>query len=190
MNIETLNALGLNAKQIENMIVERAVEALLSENGVDEWGDESERPSDLSSRVSKLVKDRIDAKVNELADAHLMPKIDAHIDSLILQETTTWGEKRGKPMTVIEYLIARAEAYMVEPVDHNGNAKGGDSYNWRQHSTRIVHAIEKHLQYQIDTAMKESLKVANTTMAKGLHEACRVAINDVAAKFAIVAKGG
>jgi len=190
MNIETLNALGLDAKQIENMIVERAVEALLSENGIDEWGDESERPSDLSSRVSKMVKERIDAKVNELADKHLMPKIDAHIDNLILQETTTWGEKRGKPMTVIEYLVARADAYMTEPVDYNGQPKGGDSYNWKQHSTRIVHAVNKHLQYEIDSAMKEALKTANTTMARGLHEACRVAINDVAAKFAIITKAG
>lgn len=190
MNIETLTALGLDAKQIENMIVERAVEALLRETGVDQWGDESERPSDLSSRVSKMVKARIDEKINELAEAHLMPKIDAHIDGLILQETTTWGEKRGKPMTVIEYLVARADAYMVEPVDYAGQSKGADSYNWKQHSTRIVHAVNKHLQYEIDTAMKEALRTANTTMAKGLHEACRVAINEVAAKFAIVVKGG
>lgn len=189
MNTEAIKALGLDPTALQEMIVSRAVEQLLQEEGFDEDGELTERPSDLSSRISRHVKDRIDAKVNELAENHLLPKIDAHIDSLVLQQTNQWGEAKGAPMTVTEYLVARAEAYIVEPVDLNGKSRSEDVYNWRSHSTRIAHAINKHLQFEIDRAMQQALKEANTTMAKGLHEACRAAINEAAQKFAIVVKG-
>lgn len=187
---DLLAQLGITPADLQERIIERAVEALLAENDLDEDGEVSQRPPDLSDRVRKMVTARIDAKIQQLADQYLLPKIDAHIDSLILQQTTAWGEKRGQPMSVVEYLVACAEAYMIEPVDHNGKTKTEDSYNWRQHSTRITHAIHKHLQFEIDRAMQDALKTANSTMAKGLHEACRIAINEAAQKFAIVAKGG
>ena len=192
MDIETLEALGISKEELADRIINQAVDALLRTiDFMDEDGEAVMVETGLARRIEKLAVARIDAKVEELAAQQLMPRIDTMIDTLVIQQTTQWGEKRGKSMSVLEYIIERAEAFMVEPVDLNGRSKAeGDSYNWRQHSTRIAHAINTHLQFEIERAMKESLAVANTTMAKGLHEACRVAINEAAAKFAIVVKGG
>lgn len=187
MNTELLAALGMSQSELREMIVSRAVDALIEGEKLDDDDFEGESES-LSRAVSKMVKARIDAKVDEIANRVLMPKIDMHIDEMVLQQTSQWGEKQGAPMTVTEYLVSRANAYMAEQVDHNGNPKGTDGYNWRAHSTRIAHAIDKHLGFEIERAMKESLKQANSAMAHGLHEACRTAINNVAEQFKVVAK--
>lgn len=187
---DLLASLGITPADLQERIIERAVEALLSEQHFDEDGEAFHKRSDLSNRVTEMVTKRINDRIDALAAEHLLPKLTAHIDTLVLQETSKWGEKKGEPMTVVEYLVARCNAYMSEQVDHNGKSqKDGDSYNWRANTTRIAFAIDQHLQYNIKTAMEKSLADANTAMAKGLHEACRVAINQVAEKFKVVATG-
>lgn len=190
MNAELIKALGLSPEKLQQMIVDQAVEQLLSGRGYDEDGDMVVDDSKLTKRITELAMSRINEKIEKLAAEHLLPKLDAHIDTLVLQQTTQWGEKQGAPMTVTEYLVSRANAYMGDEVDLQGRSKAesGDSYNWRKHSTRIAFAIDKHLQFHISSAMEKALKDANAVMAKGLHEACRIAINEAAAKFAVVVK--
>lgn len=190
MTAITLESLGLKSEDVADRIVETAVHQLLSQTVADEDGDEFEWASQFREKITAMVTARVDEKVREIGEKHVVPHVGDMIENLVLTKTNQWGEKvKGGEVTFIEYLTAQAGAYMSEQVDYNGKTKAQDAYNWRANSTRIAYLIESHLQYQIKTAMEQALADANTAMAKGLHEACRVAINDVATKFKVVATG-
>ena len=187
----TLEALGLNQDEIADRVIDSAVRQLLARTVADEDGDEIEIASSFRKTITGMVTARVDEKVREIGNAHVVPNVAAMIENLVLTKTNNWGEKAAEgSVTFIEYITAQAGAYMGEMVDHNGKTKAQDAYNWRANTTRIAYLIDQHLQYSIKTAMENALKEANTAMAKGLHEACRVAINNVAANFAVVAKTG
>jgi hypothetical protein len=188
MNID-LKALGITEEQLVEKIIDKTVERLLTSVGYDEDGDEFVVDSRLVNNLNDLTKKLIDAKVEQLADTHVKPLIESRLESLVLQQTNAWGEKTGQPVTFIEYLIKRADAYMTEPVDHNGKAKGeGNSYDWRQSTTRVSYLMDKHLQYSITVAMQEALKTANSSITKGLADAVKMSLAEVQAKLKVEVK--
>lgn len=185
----SLAALGITEEQLIDRIVETTVQRLLTTVGLDEDGFEIESDSRLVRNLNELVKKLIDAKVEQLGDQYVKPVIAAGIESLVLQQTNAWGEKTGQPVTFIEYLVQRADAYMTEPVDYNGKAKGeGSSYDWRKHTTRVSHMIDAHLKYSIEVAMKQALADANASIAKGIAEAVRIALANVQEKLKVEVK--
>lgn len=190
MTAITFEALGFSKEQIAERIIDAAVDRMLHSRYQDEDGEDVIDVSEFQRRIEKKIVERIDAAVTRVADENIAPQVNSLIENIIIQQTNEWGEKRGQQMTLIQYLTSRAEAWMTEQVDYNGKPKGQDSYQWRPNTTRMAYMVNSHLQHSIESAMKDALAQANSTMAKGLHEACRVAINNVAAQFAIVAKAG
>lgn len=189
--MDLIATLGLTPEELQDRIIERAVSTLLETTQYDEDGDSFTDHSPLAQRLQKLVKETIDAKIAEIAEKHILPNVSSYIENVKLQQTNKWGEKQGEPVTFIEYLTQRAEAYMVEEVSHDGKTKGESGYGgFRAYGTRIAYMIDRHLQYSIHSAIESALKDANTTMAQGLTKACQIAISEAAQKFAIVAKKG
>jgi len=187
--MDLIATLGLSPEELQDRIIERAVSALLETTEYDEDGDTFSDHSPLAKRLQKSVKETIDAKIAEIAEKHILPNVGSYIENVQLQATNNWGEKAGKPVSFIEYLVQRAEAYMVEEVSHDGKTKGESGYGgFRAYGTRIAYMIDRHLQYSIHSAMEKSLKDANATMAQGLTKACQLAISEAAQKFALVAK--
>lgn len=184
----TLESLGLSQDTLAQKLVDRIAENLLTNLGYDEDGSEWRGDSPFAKKLDKLVKDRLDQIVNEMAEKHVLPKVNELVENMVLQETNKWGEKRGKPVTFKEYLVQRAEAWMVEQVNYDGKPKGSYSYSWTAASTRVGHMIHKHLHYEIERAMKEAMASANSAIAKGLYEAVRIQINAVAAKLKVEVK--
>lgn len=188
MNID-LKALGITEEQLVEKIIDKTVERLLTSVGYDEEGDEFVEDSRLVKNLNDLVKKLIDAKVEQLADTHVKPLIESRLESLVLQQTNSWGEKTGQPVTFIEYLIKRADAYMTEPVNFNGKSRSeGDSYNWRSDTTRVSYLMDKHLQYSIEVAMKQALANANASIAKGIADAVRISLANVQEKLKVEVK--
>jgi hypothetical protein len=176
MKIEDL---GLSKEQLTDLVVNQAVEGLLYRRTFDEMGDDVEVSTDLSRRIEKMIKERIDSKVEEIGDKHVAPVIGNAIESLVLQKTTSWGEKKGEPLSFIEYLVQRADHYMQEPVNSSGKTKNNDSYNWRANGTRIEFMIDKHLQYHISVAMEKALKDVNSSIAGGIEKAIKIQLEKV-----------
>lgn len=187
--MDLIATLGLSPEELQDRIIERAVSALLETTEYYEDGDTFTDHSPLAQRLQKSVKETIDAKIAEIAEKHVLPNVSTYIENVQLQKTNEWGEKQGKPVTFIEYLVQRANAYMVEEVGHDGKTKSESGYSgYRAYGTRIAYMIDRHLQYSIHSAIETALKNANSTMAEGLTKACQIAINEAAQKFAIVAK--
>lgn len=185
----TLEALGLTKEQLQELVIARAADRLLRwevrEDGVEVPPAESR----LAARLQKLVEKRIDAKIAELAEAHVLPNVASYIEKLSLQATNAWGEKRGTSVTFIEYLVQRAEAYLSEQVDYEGKGKGErDSYSWKGAQTRLAHMVHKHLHYSIETAMKNAIEVANSKIAQGIAETAKMKLDEISASLRVEVK--
>lgn len=184
----TLEALGLDQEKLAEKLVDRLAQNMLNSIGYDEEGDDWFGTSPFANKLNDMIKDRLDKVVNDLADRHVLPRVNEMVEGLVLQETNQWGEKVGRPITFIEYLTQRAEAYMTEMVDYEGKPKGTNSFPWTGRTTRVAYMIDEHLHYQIEKAMKEALSSANTSIAKGLHKATLQAINEVTSKLKVEVK--
>lgn len=169
MNIE---ALGITAEELREQIVERAATKLTAEV-LDGYMD------DVVSPIQRAVTEHQQAAIDKAVAEIVTPYFQQEVEKLVFEETNRWGEKVGKKMTFREMVIQRAEAYITEPVSHDGKTKAEDSYNWRPNTTRIAYTIDKHLQYHISTVMKDALTAANAKIAEGIEGAVRIQLKQL-----------
>jgi hypothetical protein len=175
----TIEALGITKEEAAERVIQKIADSILYNEEYDEDGNPFRGEASFAREVDKAIRVRIDEEVKRLGDTEIEPKIASLIDGICLQATNDWGEAKGEKVSFREYLVRRAEAYMTEPVDYNGKPKGTDSFSWTARTTRVAHMIHQHLHYEIERAMKEALGNLNSTVAKGLHEATRLALNEV-----------
>lgn len=184
MDTATLQALGITPDELISRIVDKATAELLSSEAYDEDGEPTggRFASQLRRKLDQNIAKHIDAKLDDLAQQHVLPNVAAYIENLTLQETNKWGERTGQSLTFIEYLTQRADAYMREEVNFEGRAKSeANGCSWNKATTRVAYMVNKHLHYSIETAMKTALTHANSTISKGLEEAVKVALANATA---------
>lgn len=181
--------LGMSKDEILSRVIDRIATQLLENTFVDDEDYEHRRPSGLQERLRSLVQARADAKVAEIAEREILPKVGTFVETLTLNETNKWGERTGKTMTFIEYLIARAEAYLTEVVNIEGqSAEETQRGYFTKHSSRTAFLVHKHLQFSIETAMKKAVADANEAIVGGLEQAVKVALEDVGKRLKVEVK--
>lgn len=182
-----LQQLGFTQEELQDRVVERICEQLLTSIEYDAEGDEYPASSRFQSAIKDLIKKRVDETISAMAERYVLPNVAKYIEELTLQQTNSWGEKKGEPVTFIEYLVGRAQAYMQEEVNHEGKSqKEAGNYGWSgARQTRITHLINRHLQYSIETAMKNALNVATGEIAKGIHETAKIKLNEIASSMKV-----
>ena len=173
-----LDVLGMTQEELADRVVQRICDTVLEAVSTDEDEQEYTHASVWREALDELVTDRIDAKVEEMAAREVLPAVGEIIENLVLQSTTAWGERRGEPVTFIEYLIQRAEAYLKEEV--TGDGKKPDSYS-QSKQKRISWMIDQHLHYSIEKAMKQALAEANSNIVAGLEETVKMKLAEIAA---------
>ena len=187
----TLESLGLSRDEILDRVVGKIAESLLSDwVDVDDPDNVAAVETPFGALLKRKVMERIDTAVDDIATRHVLPNAAAQLEGVCLQETNKWGEKKGVPMTFVEYLVARAEAYLREEVNYEGKLKGQDSYAWTKSGTRIAYMVDKHLQYSIQTAMETALKNANSAIVGGIEETVKIKLAEVAASLKVQTKIG
>lgn len=189
MNI-TLESLGLSKDAIEQKLIDHLAEQLLTEIQYD-YDDDSEyrAKSDLAKKLDTIIKQHINTTINALAEKHVLPNVTSYIENLTLQTTNQWGEKKGQPVTFIEYLTQRAEDYMQEKVNFEGKPKGdANGYSWSGTQTRITHMVHQHLHHSIEIAMKQALQIATSGIATGLQETVKTKLAEVSQKLKVEVK--
>lgn len=183
-----LETLGFTKEELQERVVERICEQVLSGVGYDPDSDaEFTTASQFHRELDKRIKEQINTTINAIAEREVLPNVSAYIESLTLQETNSWGEKRGESVSFTEYLVQRAQAYMREEVNYQGKSKAeADGYSWSgSKQTRVTHLIHEHLQHSIATAMKDALTVATGEIARGIHETARHKLNEIAANLKV-----
>lgn len=182
-----LAEIGLDQEALQERVVAAIVDRLLTTGSVDDEGDCYYRGSAFKNQLDKLIEERINATVAALAEKHVLPNVTSYIENLLLTETNKWGEKKGKAVTFIEYLVQRADAYMREQVDFDGKSKEekNDYGQWSGKQTRITHLVHKHLQYSIESAMQQVMKDANGYIVEGIEETVKLKLEELAKKLKI-----
>jgi len=166
-----LNELGFTKEELQQRVVEHIAKQVMAGVSLDEDGNEFDTDSSFARKLRQFVAEHVDKTIDALAQKYVLPNVARYVEDLSLQETNKWGEKTGNSLTFVEYLVKRAEEYMLEKVDFEGRAKGErDGYSWKGTQTRLTHLVEKHLHYSIESAMKNALLIANNTIAKGIEE--------------------
>ena len=184
-----LTDLGLTQEELRELVIARLTKEILNSNSCDEDGDycmtDSQFKKEIFERVKLVVKESID----RVANASVLPNVGQYINDLTLQETNRWGEKKAEPLTFVEYLVQRANAYLEEKVDFEGKSKDSNSYgSWSGRQTRIAHLVNKHLHYSIETAMKQAVDGANKTIVGGLAEAMKIALKNISETLTVTVK--
>ena len=189
MDLKSLESLGITAEELTNRIVDKCVEQLMDDVNFDEDGDEWRARSAIAKQLDARIKKQIDDTVSALAEKYILPNVSTYIENLTLQTTNQWGEKKGQKLTFIEYLTQRAEDYMQEKVNFDGKTKSESSgFSWNGTQTRLTHMVHQHLHYSIDSAMKNALRVATSSITEGLQETCKVKLGEIAQKLKVEVK--
>lgn len=175
----SIESLGFTKEDLEDRVVELAVERLLRTRGFDEDGEETSKASALSERLKAALLDRIDSAVREIAEKHILPNAAQYIENVTFQKTNQWGESKEPPLTFREYLAKQAENYLTEQVNYEGKSKSEDSYNFRGTQTRITHMVHKHLHSEIERLMKDAVADANNKIASGIQEAVKMKLGEI-----------
>lgn len=180
---ETLELLGMTREELGGRVVKQISNDLLRRYAQDEDGDTYSGSSEFHVALQKQIKEGIDAEVARLADKHVLPKVTEAIENVTLQETNKWGEATNKgPLTFIEYIVARAEAYMQEPVNHLGKSRSesGNGYSFKGEQNRLSSMISHTLHNRIESAVKAILANANESLVDGLQATIKAKLLEVA----------
>jgi len=176
----TLESLGFTKEELQEKVIERLCQQVMEGTAAyDEDREEYFEKSAFAKKLKGLVTEHIDAKIHEIAAEHVLPRMSEFIENLILQKTNCWGEKQGQSVTIIEYIVQRAEAYMTEKVDLNGKPNTGRDSYWKASDTRIGHMIDGYLKYHIETAMKDALTTANNSIAEGISATVKMKLEEI-----------
>lgn len=182
----TLESLGFTKDELQQRVVDQLCESILSGKAYDEDGNEHYDDSQFKKQLEERLRKHINETVNAIAEKHVLPNVTQYIENLCLQQTNKWGEKTGKPVTFIEYLVARAEAYIGEDVNHEGKSKDEkDSYNWSKNTTRIAYLINSHLQYSISVMVKNAMDGMNKSIVGGIEKAVKIQLEQTLGKLQI-----
>ena len=179
--METLE-LGISQEELREQIINRAAERLV-EHFVHE--------DDARAAMDSIVRDATKAVVEQVASETVEPLVQGQIEEIALQRTNQWGEAQGEAVTFTEYLVQRAERYMVEPVNYKGETKAearGMGWNHRDTQARLAYMIDKHLQYSIKTAVEDALKNLNTALGQSLANTVKIHLRQVLDKLKVEVK--
>lgn len=183
-----LKALGFTEQQIFDRVVETVCDQMLETVSVDEDGYEHHYRSALAKKLEETVKNGIDAKINSIAIESVLPNVSSFIENITLQQTNTWGEKTGKAVTFTEYLVSRAENYLIEKVDSSGKDKQEAGYGFSGNQTRITYLVNQHLHYSISKALSDALQIANSAISKGIQETVKLKLAEITSALQITVK--
>lgn len=186
IDTDLLAQLGLTREEVIERVIARIANDFT--HTLDSDGESFEH-NEVGRRLRDYVQKRIDCKVIELGDRYVLPRVSELVENASLQKTNEWGEKKGAPLTFVEYLVQRAEAYVTEQVDGDGKSRSeSNGYGWSGRTTRIAHMVHKHLHHSIETAMKEALAKANSVVAGGIESAVKLGLKTVLADLKVSVK--
>lgn len=186
----TLESLGITKEELTERIVKRLADGLLFQE--DQAADEDRdlysysTESEFAAKLQEMVREKVDAAVTDLASRTVVPQITDIIETFAIQRTNNYGEKRGEPVTFVEYLTSRAEAFMTEQVNSDGKTKEEASGSWYGgKTTRIAYMIDKHLHYSIQSAMHGAIATANASIVEGIKKAVEMKLAEIKTQLSV-----
>lgn len=175
--------LGVSQAELLEMVVERAAQKIA--------GDATDYEGKLRTKVEREMEKRIAEAVTRIGDEVIAPAVADGLEKIAIQRTNEWGEAKGRALTIREFLAQRAEAYLTEEVNYDGQTaaeykrKHGYGSGFNRYSTRAAWLVDRHFQSSIEASMKEAVKNANEVIAEGIAGAVKAKVAELAKSFAV-----
>ena len=179
MDIKTLEALGVSPEDLAERIIDQAVNALLYSTGFNQDAEEEVTyESKFKNAIEAKIQQTVDQKISAIASEHVLPKVGDLIEQANMRQTSKYGEPKGDPMTFKEYIAYRADAYMTEDVNLQGQSKNecSDSYSWRSQGPRMTVLMRNYVKDSMESAAKAAVTDINKVIAKNIEKAAKDAI--------------
>ena len=170
MSTETLALLGLSKEELQSRVVDQICERVLTSVGIDDEDGAHSYPSKVRVQLQASAKKHIDDALNDFAEKFIIPGISKHLETLVLQPTSQYGEKKGEPQTFLEYLNKRASEWLSEEVNEQGKTKKEDNYSFKKHGTRAVWLIDQQLQKQLTDMMTGQIAATHAKLGEVMQE--------------------
>jgi hypothetical protein len=176
--MSALQELGFTKEELEQKVIQKIADDLLLEYGYEsETGADTVDDSHLKRKFHEIIKKHVDRQINKMAEEYVVPHVREIIESVSLQQTNQWGEKKGEDKTFKEYLTESAQAYLSQPVDFQGDASS--SYS-QKNQTRLVHLVHQHLHYAIESAMKDAVDQVKKQIGPALEATVKLKLGEIA----------
>ena len=190
-----LELLGFTKEELQERVIQRVCDQMLEAHFYDH-DEEGAAPKSMkfSKALMAMIERRIEQAIQKVAATTIQPNIEEFVRSFQIQETNSYGEKKGAPVTFTEFLVARAEAYIKEPVDHNGlsqaecRVKGNSWYGDRNGTTRVVHLIHQYFGSRMKDEMEKAVVAANAAIAGGIEQSVQQSLKEITAKLKVEVK--
>lgn len=187
----TLESLGLSQSELQERVVAHIANLILASSSYDEDGNPEETASKFKRQIVELVQKKANEKIAALAAEHVLPKVSDFVENLTLRQTNEWGERKPQkpPITFIEYLIQRAEAYIMEEVDGEGRsraecqARGNSFYGKGQ--PRLTLLVNNHLAESIKQAMVKAVQTAHGSLAEALEKTAKLKLAEICEELTV-----
>lgn len=174
-----LEEIGLSKAELQERVIDSMASRLLESISENDEGQGS-YPTALQMKLQDFCKKAINDAVSAMAEKHILPNVTAYVENLTLQEHNKWGEKSGKSLTFIEYLVERANTYMQEKVDYQGKSKEeSGSYSFDGRQTRITYIVHQHMRHSIESAVRKMLESANAQISGGIQETVKLSLERI-----------
>jgi hypothetical protein len=142
--------------------------------------------------ANALIEAAIKTSVEKIGKEHIYPMADKLITEHIFQKTTTWGEKKGEPLTFVEYLVKRAEEYLSEDVNEKGlayrDSAGYNQRDWKSAGPRLVTLVDQTLTKKMRESMNAAAEKINVTLAERLAETAKKELQRIARMLEVEVK--
>jgi hypothetical protein len=182
-----LNEFGFTKQEIEEKVVSKIADDLMSEYVYDPETGVDAKDTHLAIKFHEIIRKHVERQLNKLAEEYIVPNVRTLIESVCLQATNQWGEKIGEQKTFIEYLTESANNYLSQPVDYQGKPVERNRYNQNE-QTRLVHLVNQHLHYSIESAMKDAVDQVKKSIGPALEQTCKIKLNEIVGKLKVEVK--
>ena len=167
-----LSALGISSEDLVQRIVDSVSESLIN-------GDENFDIDGFYTKLKDAAQARTDAAVERIMNEQLGPRIDQYIAELKLQKTSEYGEKKGEPMTFLEYINTLASEWLHTIVDIEG--KPTTRYSSKSNAqTRIMWMIDKRIAASMQEALAKCVAESLGYLKDGLKTAAAEQLDRIA----------
>lgn len=182
----TLDSLGISNEELLERVVDKIVDNVMHTGSSDDEGSWYGRESELSKRLKQILTERIDVAIRAALETHVLPKAEQMISAMVIQQTNSYGEPKGEPVTLTEHAVKKADEYLMMQVDYEGrDTKKPGEYGYDPKQTRLCHLVDKHIHKDIAEAVTASMKECTGVVARALHETMRIKLNEAAAALKV-----
>lgn len=186
----TCEHLGITPDDIADRVAGKIASTMLAKV-VPDYDDETgaafdtDKPTAFAEMVRKRVARKVEQAVDAIADKRIGENIAGRLEEIRFPQTNGYGEKKGEPLTLLEFIDRRVNTYLTERVDYQGRTGYSASQVDR---TRVVWMLEQFLAERMKEHFSKALANANQQIVDGIAQTMKDKLAEVAAKLSVQVK--